>query len=153
MIFSIKQLSSNPALSEETLAFTCSVYIDGKKVFTAMNNGTGGCHSYHPVKGKTYKEIREAEAWARSEHPDEFEPLDFVIDGLVERESARKILAREFKKKVLFKTPDGKLMEYRYFSKEVDEAKIKEGFAHAGNTVLNDLPIEEAVTVYLEAQQ
>lgn len=43
MRITLKNLSVSDRLTEETLAFSADVYVDGKKVGTAMNRGNGGC--------------------------------------------------------------------------------------------------------------
>lgn len=42
MKIELKKFTANERLSEETLAYAADVYVDGKKVGTAGNHGTGG---------------------------------------------------------------------------------------------------------------
>ena len=42
MEITLKNVKTYAGLSEETIAFNASVYIDGKKVGDAKNNGQGG---------------------------------------------------------------------------------------------------------------
>jgi hypothetical protein len=44
----LKKLSVNQRLSEETLCFTADVYINGKREGMVSNRGHGGCDDYHP---------------------------------------------------------------------------------------------------------
>ena len=44
----LKNLSHNATFSEETHCFRASVYINGKRMFTASNSGNGGWNSYSP---------------------------------------------------------------------------------------------------------
>ena len=44
----LKNLSHNATFSEETHCFRASVYINGKRMFTASNSGNGGANSYSP---------------------------------------------------------------------------------------------------------
>ena len=44
----LKNLSHNATFSEETHCFRASVYINGKRMFTASNSGNGGSNSYSP---------------------------------------------------------------------------------------------------------
>ncbi len=43
----LRKVKYSAALSEETAAFTADVYVDGKKVGTASNHGTGGSNDIH----------------------------------------------------------------------------------------------------------
>jgi hypothetical protein len=116
-----------------------------------MNHGTGGSNDYIPVKGQTYEAIRKAEAWARRENPDEYDPLDFVIGNLIEREAARKELARLFKAKLVF-LKGGDLMSVASVVGKSDEAASRRLVTKQvpGVVFLNDLPVEEAIDRYLE---
>jgi hypothetical protein len=152
----IRQLTSNSQLSESTLCFTCSVYVNGVKAFTAMNRGLGGCHDYYPVKGQTSELINKAEEYTKSLPPVDGldSDLDLVIDRLVDRELARKELVKAFKTRLLFKGKDGGLKEANV-AKSTPEgiAMFKKGLVNEGYICLNDLPIDEAIDIYLEAVQ
>lgn len=50
----IKNLKLNTHFSQETHCFTATVYIDGKRAFSAENEGCGGPNNYYPY-GKTQK--------------------------------------------------------------------------------------------------
>ena len=50
----IKNLKLNTHFSQETHCFTATVYIDGKRAFSAENEGRGGPSNYHPY-GKPRK--------------------------------------------------------------------------------------------------
>ena len=64
----LKNLSLNTSISEETHCFRASVYINGKRMFTASNGGNGGPNFYSPSDFKTGKEaFEEAMAIAREE--------------------------------------------------------------------------------------
>ena len=43
----LKNVKANLSMSDETLCFSASIYIDGKKVGEAMNHGCGGPTEYH----------------------------------------------------------------------------------------------------------
>ncbi len=44
----IKNLKLNTHFSQETHCFTATVYIDGKRAFSAENEGRGGPNNYYP---------------------------------------------------------------------------------------------------------
>jgi len=41
-------------LSEETIAFSATITLNGKPVIHASNRGHGGCNEYQPARGETY---------------------------------------------------------------------------------------------------
>lgn len=52
MQIELKNIKFSEALSEETNAFVADVYVNGKKVAYAKNDGHGGCTFYHAYEGK-----------------------------------------------------------------------------------------------------
>ena len=50
MKIELKNISHSKALSEETNAFSATVFIDGKRAGAVSNNGHGGAHRYHPYE-------------------------------------------------------------------------------------------------------
>ena len=91
MNIKIKNLKVAEFASEETLCFECSVYVDGKRAFTAHNDGRGGCNYYDPIKGQDYQVERDAEAYAQTLPPIPPNPewewdttgLDYDLDLLI----------------------------------------------------------------------
>lgn len=47
MHLELKSISHNEALSEETNAYSATLYLDGKKVAAVSNHGQGGCDEQH----------------------------------------------------------------------------------------------------------
>lgn len=47
MKIELKRFTTNARLSQETIAFAADVWVDGKKVGHAENDGRGGCHTVH----------------------------------------------------------------------------------------------------------
>jgi hypothetical protein len=65
----LKNLKTYPKLSEETLAFSASVYIDGKKVGEASNRGHGEPVLVHWFENETRKNF---EAWLDTLPPERY---------------------------------------------------------------------------------
>lgn len=105
MNITLKNLKIAKFLSEETLAFTATIYVDGKRVGEASNDGHGGPNRYHFDDRKLGQEL---EAWAKTLPPTVIEgmtlpmDLDGVIDELIEKAENEKYFARLCKKKTLF---------------------------------------------------
>lgn len=106
--------------SEETICFTCEIYVDGQKAGTAENSGHGGCTFYRSLEGKKGL-IKKAESFCASlpDMVNKIEGLkeDFVtkmdlehfIDNLIDEEVIKKEQAKadkrmnsEMKKYLLF---------------------------------------------------
>ncbi len=86
-------------LSEETIAFDCSVTLDGKKVGAATNTGQGGPNRYHFISGEAETTVTTLAAeWARDTQRGTFETLDAFINylgtGVTDRKVARSLFRR-----------------------------------------------------------
>lgn len=98
--------------SEETIAFTASLYIDGKKVGYAKNSGNGGCTDYGPDNyhdNQSKEAINNAELYCAGLAPNKFEyegqhfenpsSLEVVIDRIID-EFWQEKEAKRFKNKI-----------------------------------------------------
>lgn len=146
MKIEIKNFRPSPAFSEETLAFTARVYVDGKYAFDVKNDGNGGSHYYMGDRDKAAK----AEAWARSLPPKVYEgmelpsDLDLVIDDLVAREMAKKDLKKVLRNHAVFlDLRDGCI----YTAKHMLEEQAAQLYGR--ENVLNLMPFEEALKFYI----
>lgn len=103
MIIELKNIKVARSLSEETLAFTANLYVNGFHAYAVSNHGTGGCNSYYPV-GKDVPSIKSIEddivAQGKAK-ADDFEILDCYLGDLIEDEDARKRLRRMIKSQIV----------------------------------------------------
>ncbi len=105
-MYTIKNVSVNQRMSEETTCFSADVYRDGVKVLSVTNRGCGGAHGYDEyVKGS----LAEVEAYAKTlPVPAVFQGLaldgdaDWFIDGLLNEYLLEKD-AKKYLKKFCFK--------------------------------------------------
>lgn len=132
----IKNLKVAEHLSEETLAFTASVWINGKKAGHAKNSGRGGntdvdLYYWEGDQAKWNKELHRELA----EHVKQFTweldgeqipyEVDFYIDKLVDDEYERQQVKRWCRTKTVFRIPGKTYEEGQYelmkkkFTKEV----------------------------------
>lgn len=110
MKIELKNLKIAKFLSEETPAFSATIYIDGRKAGTTDNNGQGGSNRYHfdAFNGKKGYEIeQEVQEWASTQPSDKDFPqlkvdLDTIVARLMDQEEERKQLKRWCKKETLF---------------------------------------------------
>ena len=124
----IKNLKLNKHFSEETHCFTATVYIDGKRAFSAENEGRGGPSNYHPYgKPKKAGANRDAQLsdfrnamsdarreaaryieakgedydWAIDRFADTDELIDWVITDLINEIQLLKEMRYRLKRKVV----------------------------------------------------
>ncbi|PWV47063.1 hypothetical protein [Chitinophaga sp. S165] len=79
MQIELKRIEYSARLSEETLAFSADIYIDGQKAGYASNNGQGGSTDYHWYDEKGRLLIQSAEKYCKSLPAEVNE--DIVVDG------------------------------------------------------------------------
>lgn len=88
MKLTLKNVKTNKTMSEETPAFTASLYVDGQRVGEAMNRGSGGPCRFTFDDPAVEKKVYE---FAREETGSEFEPLDALVYDLLDRYEWEKV--------------------------------------------------------------
>jgi len=63
MKIELKRLKVNLEFSEETIMFMADVYVEGKKVAYAQNNGRGAMTHYHAYSNSNRGLLRQAELY------------------------------------------------------------------------------------------
>lgn len=94
MKIELKKIRVVEAFSEETTAFSAELFINGKHVGYAKNDGHGGeteIQCYHPYNAIERKLVADAEAWCKAQpnyNQDGFNDipmtLDFYIDLIID---------------------------------------------------------------------
>lgn len=81
MKLELKNVKEYEELSEETCCFTADLYMDGKKVATAKNDGRGGCNDVYFIDGWRSDAAKAVIQYAK-EHPYTYEFMGqkFVLD-------------------------------------------------------------------------
>lgn len=143
-------------LSQETIAFTAEVWVDGEKVGTARNDGHGGCNFY---EGQPYQYWKDMSEWLGANMPpmkSQYFPdglkydMDLLIGDLIEAERIKHELAKKMRRSPMF-TKKG--------HRGVFTMTVRRGYTleqvlnHIRTTkpeaeLLNDMPLDRAVTVY-----
>ena len=126
MKIELKNLKINQAFSEETTCFMADVFVNGKKVAHAKNDGRGGCTDYYPYEGQR-ELLNLAEDFCKrlpKEKVDiggtihEFaQSLESVIDDLVfakEKEKEDKRIEKLCDNNIVWGKPNG--MSYKMLS-------------------------------------
>ena len=123
MKIEIKNLRHYSEMSQETNAFTCDLFVDGKKIAYCRNNGCGGNTDYNAFEGKE-DILLSAEEYAKTLPDIEFEfnnekhyfksTLENLIDGevgkqLKEKEDKKneKKLQKDCEKSICYEIPNG----------------------------------------------
>lgn len=142
MKIEIKNLKVAEFMSEETLCFSCTVYVNGKKALKAENQGHGGNTNITALDNESFNLIN---AYAKSLPPyvcDDFTleyDLEILIDELVNKENENKKLKKWCKKQTVFTIPESKKGEYMIVkSPFTDEVK---------SYILNKYPTAEIVNL------
>ncbi|WP_286897441.1 MULTISPECIES: hypothetical protein [Sphingobacterium] len=110
MNIELKNIKHSPSLSEETEAFTASLYINGKHAGYAKNAGHGGSTDYYHKDAKGKELIKQAEEHTKSfKKPDDHfinTALEEKIDELLYDHLQKKDLEK-FNKKLAKITENG----------------------------------------------
>ena len=157
MKIELKNVKHIEHMSEETNCFTASIYIDGKRAGEVSNRGQGASHDYHPRELyqtlDTHAQTLQSQAWTLNNEPVEIKPCpDSIIDEIMTNHLVGKDLKRAMSKRILF-VRDGAMLETapaydrvtlaRHLS---DPEKLRQRLK--ADTILNLLPLEDAVTFY-----
>lgn len=81
MNIQLKNISHNSRLSEETEAFTATMFIDGKKAAEVSNHGTGGSNNFHWYDHDARKQFDAFIAAQPPIPPDETYDQPLPMDG------------------------------------------------------------------------
>jgi len=109
MKIELKNIYHIEQLSEETNAFSASLYINGVKAGTTSNQGHGGPTDYHAYNEKGRELIKQAEEYCKTLPPEKFTAggeehsidmdLELFIDGLLSKHLQEKAL-QSFRRKI-----------------------------------------------------
>lgn len=163
MILTLKNLKASEHLSEETQAFTATVYIDGKRAFYARNQGCGGENMLDPIQADAdgIKAFRQTVDSAREffsaqpSVPCEYDGsslpmnLDFAISLAVEEALYLKDMKRCLKR-VTVSTPEG-IQTFKATFKPTPENLARIAAKYPTYVILNTLSETAALTVWKES--
>lgn len=127
----LKNLKYSEFASQETLCFEATIYVDGKRVGKAFNEGQGGAHHYDPYGIEQV--LNEIAAALPPMDMSEFgmdpvkQDADLMISCLVDDEVTRRKIARMTATKTYLRKPGEqyKKGEWTVLKGKTDEARIK----------------------------
>jgi len=128
----LKNLKIHRDMSEETTCFSATVYVDGKKVGIAKNDGRGGCNMYY---WEDYGFGRKVEEWAKTLPPRKVPSvsmpdltvscdLDILIGEIMDKQEEDRWVKRQCRNKTLFRIEGDPADSYRTV-KHVYDAGVK----------------------------
>ncbi len=142
MNIELKKIKHAPSLSEETNAYTAEIWVDGKKAGTTKNEGRGGCDRIEP-----HALAQQIDAYAKTLPGITYlgqtfpQDADCVLHDLLNAHLETADVKRKLARKTLF-VADGKL-----WGVKATPAIVRGKYP--GATILNELPLPEAVKLYL----
>lgn len=142
MKIELKNLKINERLSEETVCFSATVYVDGKRAFEACNRGHGGANEYHGDCGAAAAYAATLPPYTSPVGSLPYD-LDMLIGDLIEAAQFERALKRDLKRVVF--VDNGK-----YFLTKADAtpdmiAAVVKRYPTA--TILNTMPFADAVAL------
>lgn len=168
-VIQLKNIKTVAALSEETICYSATLYVDGIKWGMVSNRGHGGSDAFAGINGKTYQDIAELNKLIAATFPkwsiqagDEvtyFETkLEDVCGDLVDDHQLARLLRRDLKKDAVYFR--GPLPDYgasapifasslKGRTPEAVFAAIRAKFPTA--TIINELPLEQQLIAYRRA--
>ena len=158
-IITFKNLSEHRSMSEETMCFDGTMYIDGVRVAFVENTGKGGMTDITPVERsekvdgllKRAKAFALTQTWDFDGRQEPYGDLESYIDQLVSEEVTRKDLTRSFNRDVKAKVVvviNGDVYSFKCAFNEANCAAIRK--KHGDDVkILNEMPRDEALKVYI----
>ena len=140
MNIELKKLKTHEDMSDETLCFSAEVWVDGRAIAYANNQGTGGENNYHVIpdmKPAWDKVLDHVKAQPAHEYQGITLPysIDQLIDELIAKQEERKQLKRWCKTQTVFRLKGDQPGSWRtvksIFTPAVKEYMVKK----YGNTI------------------
>jgi hypothetical protein len=164
MNIELRNIKTHAGLSEETHAYTATVYWNGRKAIEVSNHGHGGGDMQYPVAPFTYDDVTYIDAICENELPmwgSQFDPdegdthrtdLEMWCSEEVNDFLSARDLKRKLKSRALFTMPDEKgLFEIKYRGRKPYDAALGDNVEkrNEGAKLLNRMTFDEALKAYL----
>lgn len=150
----LKKVKVAASLSEETVAYTADVYVDGKLFAHASNHGQGGPDLYQPAKGFGWKDVEALEALIKETYPKrEYwgktfdESLEAICQGLAEQDRLKTNFRSKLSKQFVMED-GGKIYQAKKAKGREAEHLAKLKASHPKARILNEMPLDAAWDVY-----
>lgn len=155
MKIELSQFKPFPSMSEETMAYTAVVKINGVPAFHAKNSGTGGADLYTPLDARGRDLLKQAEDYAASLPRDPRFPnlpmdLEMLLGTIMSDTLAAADLRKGLKTYAIFQH-DGKIKQAGKRGIKVENAIAHVQTKYPDAPVLNLLPFDKALEIYKAA--
>lgn len=142
MKIELKKIKYSAALSQDSSAYSAEIWVDGVKRGTVQNQGFGGPDDVHPhtleMEIIEYAKTLPPLSYFGKDLP---QSLETVLGGILNRHLGEKRLKRLLTTKTVF-IEDGKCYTSKSRPKNLKE----------GSVVLNDLPLADAVDLFVKLE-
>lgn len=148
-IIELKNIKYFASISEETNAYTATVYVDGKKYAEASNRGHGASDDFHVEKGaESLISLNEriAATYPKDAQYDLVMDLDLVVGDILEDFIATKNLKSLLSRKIVMLNDKQQLVSLS--GKKTPESLKHASAKYPSYIILNNLAVEEAVVLY-----
>lgn len=158
MKLELRNIRHYPRMSEETNAYDAVVYRDGKRLCSVGNRGNGGPDEQRPFPPNTMADIKAVDEWLAANTPPIPMPsgkaiavdLELWCGQQLERAIATRELKRRMTKAVIY-ADGGKCYTVKVpYSGALPGVTQRVKAKHPNALILNTMPIDKAVDLYLE---
>lgn len=154
----LKSIKIHLGLSEETYAYTATVYFNGKKAVEVSNQGHGGPDMQHAVNGASVKDVDD---WCKANLPQwkafDDEMMDTCLETWCSEQVGESLIVKDMNR-VLKTRPmfivEGKkgLFELKFKGVKKYDSRMADIVRerHPTATILNELDTAKALELYKE---
>ena len=158
MRLQLKNVKILESLSEETLCYSATVYVDGARTVEVSNHGHGGPDMQHRVQGSKLS-VAEVNDWCKTNlpriHADYFDggleqDLEMWCHAEAERIDDERRVKSALSRNIIARTKTGECWQWTRKKKGQDRTvQIREYISkkYPGATIVNDLPFAEACRI------
>jgi hypothetical protein len=123
MNITLKNLSIQKRLSEETLCFTADIMVDGKNIGWVQNRGQGGCNLYHWTNQAAGDALLKYAKETVTKF--QFEQLDIILDDIITKIQEEKQYRNWCKKGTYFRFKGDKPDAWQGYKKVIYTPEVK----------------------------
>ena len=140
----LKAVKTAKHLSQETIAYSASIYVDGKRIGIVSNSGTGGGNQYDWLNQKAAKVGLRLQIWAKDQKTEfEYDKLDQIINDLADEFEERQAMRRKCKTHIMFRLKGDSEDEWRTIKAPYDDrakAHMQKKYGDRIEVIANDTP-------------
>ena len=140
----LKAVKTAKHLSQETIAYSASIYVDGQRIGIVRNLGTGGGNEYDWLNQKAAKVGLRLQIWAKDQKTEyEYDKLDQIINDLADEFEDNQAMKRKCKTHIMFRLKGDTKDEWRTIKAKYDDrakAHMKKKYGERIEVIANGTP-------------